>query len=206
MADISSLNATQRPLETTASRGSSNNNDDSSQENFSKILAQLTSRKEGNNSAINISGINSSLQNSPPRSMHFQINNGGRGERSEFQEKMLSIRAYRQQLIASNIANSDTPGYKAQDIEINESIGVMNRESMTLAKSSPSHMSGVALGRVNAFNLKYRTPYQSSADGNTVEMDIERQHFAENVVMYQFSLDRVGGEFKDMAELFRNLR
>lgn len=205
MADIPGLNF-QLSLEATTSRGVLSNDKNHNQESFSKTLEQISSRKAEQGYSINNSGIKPNFQNNTPSSIHFPTNNSVRGGRSEFQENMLNIRAYRQQLIASNIANSDTPGYKAQNIEIDESIGVMNREPMILAKSNSSHMSGVALGKVNAFNLKYRTPYQSSADGNTVEMDIERQHFAENAVMYQFTLDRVGGEFKDMAELLRNLK
>ncbi len=197
MADIPNLNSIALPLRGTTTKEGSNEKYNT-QQSFSKILEHYH--------LINNPSDTQKLKNNTPDSTRLLSNNNARGGKSDFQENMLSIRAYRQQLIASNIANSDTPGYKAQDIEINESIGVMNRDSMALAKSSASHMSGVTLNKVNTFNLKYRVPYQSSADGNTVEMDIERQHFAENAVMYQFTLDRVGGEFKDMAELLRNLK
>lgn len=53
--------------------------------------------------------------------------------------------------------------------------------------------------------LKYPVPQQASIDGNTVEMDVERAKFTENALMYQFSMDRVGGHYKDMAELLKNL-
>ena len=54
--------------------------------------------------------------------------------------------------------------------------------------------------------MKYHVPHQTAADGNTVEMDAERQKFSENSLMYQFSLDRVSGHFKHFMELMQNLR
>ncbi len=130
----------------------------------------------------------------------------GNKKQGDFQQKMLGIRAYRQQLIASNIANSDTPGYKAMDIDVEDVAKQNQMELLPLAKSSPSHINGSAHWSSPPFNLKYRTPFQASADANTVEMDIERQHFAENAVMYQFTLDQIGGDFKELTELFRNLK
>lgn len=124
----------------------------------------------------------------------------------DFQQKMLGIRAYRQQLLASNIANADTPGYKALDIDIEEAARIAKGTSATvsLATTSPGHMTGGA--QTPPFPLKYHVPHQMAADGNTVEMDIERQKFAENSLMYQFSRDRVSDHFKHLMELFQSLK
>ncbi len=75
-----------------------------------------------------------------------------------FQQQALGLRAYRQQVLASNIANADTPHYKARDL------------------------GGVGTG---AAPLLYRKETQSSVDGNTVDMDIERSQFAENAIHYE---------------------
>lgn len=136
---------------------------------------------------------------------HFSIGQGGHAGH-DFQQKMLGVRAYRQQLLASNIANADTPGYKAVDIDIVESAQVVNgtSASLSLATTSTGHLPGDA--QTPPFPLKYHVPYQAAADGNTVEMDVERQKFSENSLMYQFSLDRVSGHFKHFVELLQNLR
>jgi len=55
------------------------------------------------------------------------------------------------------------------------------------------------------YPLKYQVPSQDSADGNTVDMDVERAKFAENSIMYEYSLDRVSGHFKMLMELYKNL-
>lgn len=102
-------------------------------------------------------------------------------------ERALRIRAYRMGLLASNIANADTPGYKARDIDVAQAL----REGAATVADIP---------------IKYVASRQPSLDGNTVEMDTERSKFAENAIMYQFSLDRVIGHYRHMIELFQSLK
>jgi len=126
------------------------------------------------------------------------------------QEIALGLRAYRQQLIASNIANADTPGYKAVDIDFPEALKQAQSASglkpIAMAVTAAGHLSGQISSSPNGIPLKYRVPIQASADGNTVEMDVERAQFAENAIMYEFSLDRLKGHFMMMGELFKNLK
>jgi flagellar basal-body rod protein FlgB len=103
----------------------------------------------------------------------------------KFHERALGLRAYRQEMLASNIANADTPGYKAVDIDVNTAI-----------KSGGSADSGV--------EPKYEVQSQGAIDGNTVDMDIARQKFAENALMYEYELDRVKGFYKSMSDLLSN--
>ncbi len=140
-----------------------------------------------------------------PHPGHFRVGQGGHAGH-DFQQKMLGVRAYRQQLLASNIANADTPGYKAVDIDIEEAAQIAKgaSASLPLSTTASGHLSGGAL--TPPFPLKYHVPYQVAADGNTVEMDVERQKFSENSLMYQFSLDRVSGHFKHFMELMQNLK
>lgn len=100
-------------------------------------------------------------------------------------ERALALRAYRQQILASNIANADTPGYKAVDFNIREALE-SGAEPRTVA-------------------LQYHIPVQPSIDGNTVEMDVERAKFAENSIMYEYALARVGGHFKHMSEMLQSI-
>ena len=128
----------------------------------------------------------------------------------DFQQLALGLRAYRQQIIASNIANADTPGYKAVDIDFQEALrnaqAAANVPPVSLTTTSGGHLSGQSTGTQPPIPLKYHVPSQGSIDGNTVEMDVERAKFAENTVMHQFAMDRVSGHFKHEMEMLQNLK
>lgn len=136
---------------------------------------------------------------------HHSPDSSGAGKQ-RFQEKSLDVRAYRQELIASNIANADTPGYKAVDIEIKEALQQSSASLLRLTTTSASHAPEQSLNSKPPFPLKYHVPTQSSVDDNTVEMDFERAKFSENSLMYQFSLERAGSHYKKMIDLFNNLK
>ena len=97
----------------------------------------------------------------------------------------LNARAYRQELLASNIANADTPHYKARDVDFKGALenamagGAPGAQGLTT--TSQRHMKGDT-APVAAANVKYRTEFQPNVDGNTVNMDVERAAFAENAV------------------------
>ncbi len=122
----------------------------------------------------------------------------------------LGVRAYRQQLIASNIANADTPGYKAVDIDFQEALriarSIANTPPISLATTASVHIQGQAQSSLTPYPLKYHVPLQPSADGNTVEMDAERAKFAENAVRWEFARDRVSGHFKMTMEMLQSLK
>ena len=143
-------------------------------------------------------------------SRHFTIGENHQGENHGFQETALGVRAYRQELIASNIANADTPGYKAVDIDFAEALrvarSIANTPPFSLATTASGHIQGKAHSSPSPYPLKYHVPTQPSADGNTVDMDVERAKFAENAVMWEFSRDRVSGHFKHMMEMLQNLK
>ena len=113
-------------------------------------------------------------------------------------------------MIASNIANADTPGYKAVDIDFQEALGIArsiaNTPPLTLSTTASGHIPGQVQSSAPPYPLKYPTPSQPGADGNTVDMDVERAKFAENSLMYEFSLDRVKGHFKHLMEMLQNLK
>lgn len=118
-----------------------------------------------------------------------------------FTQKALSLRTYRQELIASNIANADTPHYKARDIDFKSTLdkalaGRMDG-ALGLARTAGRHLAGVEASPY-AGALKYRSEYQSAVDGNTVNMDVERSALAENSVHIEALLTALRIDLKDL--------
>lgn len=84
----------------------------------------------------------------------------------------LQLRLTRAELLSTNLANVDTPNFKAKDIDF---AAQMQRANQAFVFGSP-------------LQVKYRLPYQPSADGNTVELNVEQAAFAQNTMDYQTSL------------------
>ena len=123
----------------------------------------------------------------------------------DFQSQALVLRAERQRLIASNIANGDTPGYVARDMNFAQALrdarggapgGLMATTSSTAsAASTPVRAGHIALAAPAndvASSLLYATPSQTNLDRNTVDMDRERASFADNTVKYEATLRFIG--------------
>ena len=119
----------------------------------------------------------------------------------DFQAQALSLRSERQRLIASNIANADTPGYVARDVDfaqaLRQATGAL-QPARTLQVSQPGHLGGThAVGGVgSAANLTYATAAQTNLDRNTVDMDRERASFADNSVKYEATLRFINGNVR----------
>jgi flagellar basal-body rod protein FlgB len=124
----------------------------------------------------------------------------------DFQGKALVVRAERQRVIASNIANADTPGYSGRDINFKEAMSAaLGGNSLTLAPAAPT--GGTRSGRTNAAHiplqstlssmeagkLDYTIQSQPAMDGNSVDMDRERANFADNAVRYEATLRFING-------------
>lgn len=122
----------------------------------------------------------------------------GNASAHDIQAMALKLHEYRLQLIASNIANVDTPNYKAVDIDY--------KEALRNATGTASHMVGAGESAMPHVPLKYRVAQQGSVDGNTVDMDMERANFADSMIRYEFSLQKVSHHYKMMAELFSSLK
>ena len=115
-----------------------------------------------------------------------------------FQQQALGLRAQRQQILAGNIANADTPNYKARDFDFSAALkaAVAGRSSgnLALATSNAAHLPGST--QESTARLLYRNPVQPSADGNTVDMDVERAQFSENAVQYEAGLSFITHQLK----------
>ncbi len=119
----------------------------------------------------------------------------------QFHQAALNLRAARQELIASNIANADTPNYKAKDIDFASALrGALegSGQKLPVAVTSPQHLGGASGDSVMGSPVLYRKPLQPSADGNTVDMDVERAQFADNALRYEASVRFVSDEAKDV--------
>ena len=116
----------------------------------------------------------------------------------------LSLRAQRAGLLASNLANADTPNYKARDFNFSDALRTQ-LSSGTGPGLKATHKGHIATptDQVAATDLQYRVPQEPSLDGNTVDTDVEQAAFAENSIRYQASLEFLG---KRIAGLIRTLR
>jgi len=160
---------------------------------FTTIYSNARSSAEfaGKNSLSSLSAVMSHTKTIPINSsfeQNLKINNGAStlaGSEPGIHHRALALRAYRQELLASNIANADTPNYKAVDIDIKEA----------LENNTP----------VSQVAIKYSSNRQAGVDGNTVDMDVERVKFMENSLMYEYAVYEVKDEYQSMSELLKNL-
>jgi flagellar basal-body rod protein FlgB len=128
----------------------------------------------------------------------------------DFHSKALVLRAERQRVIASNIANADTPGYVARDLNFKDAMnnatsGGLNASSSnapgsgTNGTTHPNHipLSGGSIGTLGgASTLAYAAQSQPSLDGNSVDLDRERANFVDNSVRYEATLRFINGQSK----------
>ena len=130
----------------------------------------------------------------------------------DIHSKALVLRAERQRIIASNIANADTPGYIARDINFKEALTQMTQSGSSElsnqgmrpnldqagATTHPKHLalSGLGNSQLAGSNLAYAIQSQPSVDGNSVDLDRERANFVDNSVRYESTLRFINGQSK----------
>jgi len=120
----------------------------------------------------------------------------------QFFQQSLGVRAQRQEVLSANIANADTPNFKARDIDFKSAMEAAMGDRMRLADTrlkltSARHIAAKAVSP-NPAELLYRIPIQPSLDGNTVEMDNERVQFADNTLRYQSTVQFVSSKIKGL--------
>jgi len=123
-----------------------------------------------------------------------------------FQTQALVLRAERQQLLASNIANADTPGYQARDLDfpraLREATGQLTAPD-ALSTTQPGHMAPMAGAQGESGKL-YALSSQTSLDSNTVDMDRERASFADNSVKYEATLRFINSSVKTTMDAMKS--
>lgn len=134
---------------------------------------------------------------------------GKLNEYMRFNETALSLRAQRQQILASNIANADTPNYKARDIDfasalktaVAQSAGTGPAPASNMAQTQAGHFGTGAAGGdflPNGTPIQYRVAAQGSGDNNTVDMDVERNQFADNALRYEAAVTFTNMQIRGM--------
>jgi flagellar basal-body rod protein FlgB len=113
----------------------------------------------------------------------------------------LGLRSERLTVLASNIANAATPGYKARDLDF---AALLQPADATLAlpRTSAGHLAADGSGR-NGPSLRYRIPVQPSLDGNTVELATEQLQFAETAMRYRSSLSILNGRIQTLVSALK---
>ncbi len=121
-----------------------------------------------------------------------------------FHENALSLRAQRQEVLASNIANADTPNYKARDIDFTAALqGALAAKGASgpMATTARNHIGqGKPTGDMlsNGTPVMYRGVVQGAVDGNTVDMDVERNQFADNALRYEAGITMINSQIKGL--------
>lgn len=120
-------------------------------------------------------------------------------------EQALMVRANRNAVLANNLANANTPNFKARDLDWRSEMSSAQSQSnfsTNMHKTNSKHIGGFADFDTSSF-LKYRVPTQPSLDGNTVETHIEKAKFMENSMQYQASIEFLNSKIKGIRGALR---
>ncbi len=123
-----------------------------------------------------------------------------------FQTQALTLRAERQRLLASNIANADTPGYQAREINFAQALREATGQVGTpgaMATTQRGHIAPLAGARSES-GKDYALQSQTSLDSNGVDMDRERASFADNSVKYEATLRFIGGSVRTALDAMKS--
>ncbi len=130
------------------------------------------------------------------------------GDSLDFQSQALTLRSERQRLLASNIANADTPGYVARDLDfaaaLREATGAAGSGTPALQALRARLSALPGNGAAGEAHLRYAAPSQSNLDGNSVDMDRERASFADNSVKYEATLRFINGHVRTMLDAMKS--
>jgi flagellar basal-body rod protein FlgB len=121
-------------------------------------------------------------------------------------EQALGFRAQRAEVLANNIANADTPNYKARDLDFSKVLAEQSEKTkngtFALNMTNSRHIEAQGLGNGDE-SLLYRTPMQPSIDQNTVDAQLEQSNYAENAVNFQASFTLLNSKFKGLVSALR---
>lgn len=124
----------------------------------------------------------------------------GLDDNFRFLENALSLRAYRQQLLAANITNADTPNYKAVDIDFGKAMRraqAGRAGDVNLTRTEAEHLPGFGTQTL-AREALFRRDSQVGIDGNSVNLDEEQARFSENAIQYQAAVTFLSGKIKTL--------
>jgi flagellar basal-body rod protein FlgB len=113
----------------------------------------------------------------------------------------IPLRAERAQVLAANLANADTPGFKARDVDFKQALQAANGAKSQLEITNASHIGSLDQGAET--QLRFRVPLQPSLDGNTVDVATEQAAFSENSNRYLASLTFLNGRIRGLMTALR---
>ena len=119
----------------------------------------------------------------------------------------MMLRSRRSSILAANIANADTPNYKARDMDFRTMLGnaeASQRGQLKMATTNQRHMDTTLPGQ--SAEVMYRNPLQPALDGNTVDMHAEQARFAQNALQYQTSLTMMNSKIRGLQLAIRGQR
>jgi len=119
-------------------------------------------------------------------------------------EQGVRIRERRAELLAGNLANADTPNYKARDIDFKQVLQQAEAGTNTtqMKITNAKHLQTDGFAGMSA-ELLYRNPFQPSVDGNTVDSQQEKAQFIQNAMQYQASLSFLSGKIKSLKSALK---
>ena len=117
-------------------------------------------------------------------------------------EQAVQLPARRAEVLASNLANADTPGYKARDFDFNAMLRNELQRPVRMVSTHRNHIP-VDTGIVASTQMGYRVPQQPSLDGNTVEVEREQSAFSENAMRYEASLRFLDSKVKGLLRAIK---
>lgn len=113
----------------------------------------------------------------------------------------MQLQRRRMELIAANIANADTPGFQARDVDFRQVLASTQHAVDAPVQTHAAHQGGTAAAGAapaNTGGTVYRVPVQPSADGNTVDVQIEQAQFADAALRYQAGLNFLDARIKSL--------
>lgn len=115
----------------------------------------------------------------------------------------LELRSQRAELLANNLANADTPNFKAKDFDFRNALdAAMQGQQGGLQRTNAQHLQTAS--HAQGYQVQYRTPLQpDTGDGNTVDADHEQTAFAQNAMEYQMSLSFLNNRIQGLLRAIR---
>lgn len=117
-------------------------------------------------------------------------------------ERALHLRTERSAVLANNLANSETPGYKARDFDFRAALQAAksDKSAMNMSRTHKGHIVSTVKGEGTSVALSYRVPLQASIDGNTVDAQMESAAFARNALEFGSSFRFLNGRFASLGK------
>lgn len=119
-------------------------------------------------------------------------------------EQGLLMRSRRAEVLSNNLANADTPNFKAKDLDFKAAMqAASSGQSAGQVKVDKTHEGHMQLSGSGGADILYRVPSQPSIDGNTVDSQVEIAEFSKNAVEFQASFQFLNAKFKGLTSAIR---